>query len=163
MSINFDKYTLLKADYENLQEELGKRNATVLQLQMDIKEMKTNFMNEKDELIAKIEKANDSKVEDFGDIHLKLDGVIKENEELSKRLYHRDLENKQNMINKNRDIKLLQKEICELKDQIKSDKENSIKYRNKYKTELIKQQDKFSKVVSNLKNRIKFLEVEVDK
>mmetsp|Transcript_3666 Transcript_3666/g.4276 ORF Transcript_3666/g.4276 Transcript_3666/m.4276 type:complete len:83 (+) Transcript_3666:401-649(+) len=82
--MNFDKYTLLKQDYEGLKEELGQRNATILQMQLDIKEMKSKFMNEKDSLIGKIEKSKDDSVSGFDDIIFKLDGVIKENEELSK-------------------------------------------------------------------------------
>ena len=111
ISGNIDKYSLLKSDYESLKEELGQRNATILKMQIEMKELKTKFFDEKDALITKIERANNDKSEDFSDLHIKLDGVIKENEDLSKKLYHRDLENKQNMINKNQAIKLMQREI----------------------------------------------------
>ena len=58
------------------------------------------------------------------------------------------------MINKNQQIKVLQREVCQLKSQHKENKERNSQYRNKYKTELVKQQEKFSNVVDNLKNRI---------
>ena len=46
-----------------------------------------------------------------------------------------------------------------MKSQNKLLRENQTKTKNKYKTELIKQQDKYSKVVANLKNRIKMFEL----
>jgi len=66
------------------------------------------------------------------------------------------------MINKNREIKTLEKDISALRYKMKDDKDKNAKYRNKYKTELIKQQDKFSNVIANLKTRIQFLEEEVN-
>lgn len=159
ISGNLDKYSLLKADYECLKEELGQRNATILKLQIEIKEMKENFVKEKDELISKIENVNDSNCQNYTDLHVKLEAVIKENEELSKKLYHKDLENKQNMINKNHEIKKLRKDLVYVKEKYKSDRGKYNTAREKYKTEAVRLQEKHKNVVDNLKNRIQMLEV----
>lgn len=42
-----DTYTALKSEYEGLKEELGKRNATILSLQDEIKSMKEKYAAEK--------------------------------------------------------------------------------------------------------------------
>lgn len=144
-----------------MKDELAHRNTTILNLQREIKDLKSKFETEKNALVSKLQNVNMTN-EDYEVYQEKLDSVIKENEELSKKLYQRELENKQNMINKNQSIKTLQKQILELTEKLETDKENKAYHSSKYKSDLAKYQEKFAKAEANLKNRIKLLEMEVE-
>lgn len=156
-----DKYSLLKNDYEGLRDELAKRNSNILHLQVEMKELKSRHAQEKEALIEKLRNFKMTN-EDYEQYQMKIELVIKENEDLSKKLYQRELENKQNMINRNHDIKELKKQIIELTGKIDAVNENKVYHSNKYKTEIILAQEKYQKSEANLKNRIKLLELEVE-
>ncbi|CAI2367706.1 unnamed protein product [Moneuplotes crassus] len=147
-----------KSECEMLKEQLGQRNATILKMQIEMKEMKESFVQEKDELISKIESSNSSNSQSYEDLYTKLNAVIKENESLSKKLYLKDLQYKQAMIQKNNEIKVLNKQIFTLQDQFKYERSSFISTKEKYKSSTLELQEKHKSVIDILSKKIKKLE-----
>jgi hypothetical protein len=155
-----DKYSLLKNDYESLKDELADRNKTILRMQNEMREIKSQYTEERQGLIAKLEIAKSSR--DYEVYQEKLDELLKENEQLSKKVQEREVENKQNSINKNYEIKNLNKEICALKSSLEDRKESKAYHSSKYKSEISKYQEKAANNEANLKNRLKLFELEME-
>lgn len=82
-SKDVDKYTVLKNDFESMKDELAKRNTTILNLQKEIKEIKSKFMAEKTSLLAKIQD-NTQSDQMYAEFQQKLDKIIAENEQFAK-------------------------------------------------------------------------------
>lgn len=168
-SANVDKYTVLKEEYEGMKDELAARNTAILNLQREVAEVKARAMAEKQSLLAKLQDScKDNQA--YTEFQAKIDEVVKENEELAKRLHEKEIESKQMQVLKNQEIKQLNKMISryrkfmfivDLKQQLEADKENKSYHSNKYKSELASYKEKFQKSEANLKNRIKLLEMEL--